>query len=361
MLIPIAKPQLGKEEKKAVLEVLNSGILAQGDRVREFEELFAKFVGTKYAVATSNGTTALHLSLLALGIGQGDEVITTPFTFIASANSILYTGAKPIFVDIDEDTFNINPDLIERSITSKTKAILPVHLFGLPSDMGKIRKIAKKYNLYVIEDACQAHGAKIANHSAGSIGDVGCFSFYPTKNMTTGEGGIVTTNNKKLADKTRLLREHGMKIKYHHDVLGYNFRMTNLAAAIGICQLKKLPAFNKKRIQNAKYLSRYLTHVHGIKIPKIPENHQHVFHQYTIRVDKDYRMSRDKLILHLHEKGIGSSVHYPIPVNKQKVYKDFGVTDKLPVAEKAANEVLSLPVHPGLTKRDLDKIIAALK
>ncbi len=240
MKVNIAQPQIGKEEIKAVTEVLKSGMLAQGPKVAEFEEKFAKFIGVKCAIATTSGTTALHVALLSAGIGPGDEVITTPLTFIATANAILYTGARPVFVDIDEATYNINPDLIEKVITEKTKAIMPVHLYGQSANMTKIMAVARKHKLTVIEDACQAHGARWKEKKVGSFG-IGAFSFYPTKNMTTGEGGMITTDSKEIYEKACLIRAHGSKVKYYHDILGYNFRLTDIGAAIGIEQLKKLP------------------------------------------------------------------------------------------------------------------------
>jgi len=356
-MIPVSKPLLGKKEKEAVWRVLESGILAQGPRVAEFEKRFAEYIRVKYAVATSSGTTALHLALLAHGIKKGDEVITTPFTFIASSNAILYCGAKPVFVDIGED-FNINPDLIEKKITKKTKAILPVHLFGYPADMVKIMKIAKKYHLAVIEDCCQAHGASIFGKKVGSFG-TGCFSFYPTKNMTTGEGGMITTNNKQIAERAKLLRNHGMKIRYYHDVLGFNFRMTDIAAAIGLEQLKKLEKFNKKRIGNANYLNKNIK-TKGIILPKVKIGYRHVFHQYTIRVTPQCPKSREELIRILNDNGIGSAIYYPLPVYHQKPYVRLSCKNRFPVTEKCTREVLSIPVHPSLTKRDLNKIVSVL-
>lgn len=356
-MISIACPQIGKEEQKAVFNVLTSGVIAQGPKVAEFEEKFAKYIGTKYAVAVSSGTTALHLALLALGIGPGDEVITTPFTFIASANSILYVGAKPIFVDICEDDLNIDPAKIEAKVTKKTKAILPVHLYGQAASMDEIMKIAKKHKFFVIEDACQSHGAIYKGKKAGSIGDCGCFSFYPTKNMTTGEGGIVTTNNKKIYEKIKILREHGSKKKYYHEALGYNFRMTDIEAAIGIEQLKKLNKFNKRRQENAKILTEGLKNIKGIITPKVKENYTHTFHQYTVRITKEFKKSRDETAQILNKKGIGTGIHYPLPIHKQFLYKKLGYKDKFPIAEKLSQEVLSLPVHPGLSSKDLKKII----
>jgi perosamine synthetase len=353
-VIHIAKPQIGMEEKQAVLEILDSGIIAQGERVKAFEEFFAQMCGVKYAIATTSGTTALYTALLALGIGEGDEVITSPFTFIASANSILYTNAKPVFVDIDPKTFNINPDLLEASITPHTKAILPVHLFGLMCDMDAIMRIANKYGLMVVEDACQSHAAGYNGQRAGSFG-VGTFSFYPTKNMTSAEGGMITTNDEMLNEKCRVIRQHGMRRRYFHDELGFNFRMTDVHAAIGLEQLKKLSGFNLARQKNAKYLSENLK---GVTVPYIPEKCEHVFHQYTIRVPDN---KRDVLRQYLQENGVGSEVYYPVAVNKQSFYvKDLKYNIELQEVERATQEVLSLPVHPALSQEDLETIVASV-
>jgi perosamine synthetase len=352
-VIPIAKPLIGEEEKQAVLEVLESGMLAQGSRVQAFEEAFARYCGVKYAVATSAGTTALHVALLAHGIGPEDEVITTPFTFIASANSILYVGARPVFVDIDPVTFNIRPDLLKAAITSHTKALMPVHLFGLPADMGPITEVAEQYGLVVIEDACQAHGAEYRGKRVGSFG-TGCFSFYPTKNITTAEGGMITTDDEEIAEKCRVIRQHGMRKRYYHDELGFNFRMTDVHAAIGLAQLGKLERFNETRIANARYLSERLR---GVVIPAVPEGRRHVFHQYTVRVP-DGR--RDAVLDGLKERGIGSGVYYPVPIHRQQFYRDMGYDLTLPEAEQAAGQVLSLPVHPGLSLVDLETIVDAV-
>jgi perosamine synthetase len=357
-MITISKVKFGKEELSAIAKVVKSGRLVQGEKVIEFEEAFSKYIGSKYAVAVSSGTNALFSSLLALGIGKGDEVITTPFSFIASSNAILYTGAKPVFVDIDEKTFNINPKLIEAKITKRTKAILPVHLYGLPCDMESIQKIAKKYNLFVVEDACQAHGAMFKNKKVGALGDLGCFSFYATKNMTTVEGGMITTSSKTLYEKLKLLRNHGSKIRYKHELLGYNFRMTDVSAAIGIEQLKKIPKLNKVRISNANYLTKNLSKINWFNIPQTPSQLTHVFHQYTVRLGLN--INRAKIIDVLNKKGIKTEVYYPIPIHKQKVYKSLGYKDKLSVAEKLAKSVLSIPVHPYLTQSELKKIVYGL-
>lgn len=355
-MISIAKPSIGKDEINAVTEVLKSGRLTQGAKVKEFEEKFAKYIGTKHAIATSSGTTALHVALLAAGIRAGDEVITTPFSFIASANCILFCGAKPVFVDIDDLTFNINSKLIEQKITEKTKAIIPVHLYGQACDMDRIMEIAKKHNLYVIEDACQAHGALYKGKKVGSFG-LGCFSFYGTKNITTGEGGMITTNDDVIAEKARMIREHGAKQRYYHKILGYNFRMTDIVAAIGIEQLKKIEKFNKAREKNAKYLTKKLNSIKGIVLPVEAVDRKHAWHQYTIRVTED----RDKLKQKLNEKGIGAEIYYPLAIHQQELYKGLGYNDSLPKAEKAAKEALSLPIHPAVTKKDLDFIVKSIE
>jgi dTDP-4-amino-4,6-dideoxygalactose transaminase len=351
-MINMAKPQIGEDEKKAVMEVMDSGIIAQGPRVKAFEDAFAVMCNTKHAIATTSGTTALHVALLAHGIGKDDEVITSAFTFIASANSILYVDARPVFVDIDPRTFNLDVSQIEKAITKKTKAILPVHLFGLSCDMDAIMKIAEKHGLAVIEDACQSHGAEYKGKKVGSFG-TGTFSLYPTKNMTSAEGGMITTNDPALDEKCRVLRQHGMRKRYYHDELGFNFRMTDIHAAIGLAQLKKLEKFNAQRQSNAKFLSANLK---GVVTPFIPEGQSHVFHQYTIRVENG---KRDALRTYLNEHGVGSEVYYPVPIHKQSFYvSELGYADSLPETERAALEVLSLPVHPALSQADLETIVA---
>src|SRR5450759_4982924 len=349
-MINIAKPMIGVEEKQAVLEVLDSGILAQGPRTKLFEEAFAKMTGVSYAIATSSGTTALHVAMLAHRIGPGDEVITTPFTFIASANSVVYTGARPVFIDIDPATFNLNPAQIEAAITPRTKAILPVHLYGLSSNMDAIEQIANQYHLILLEDACQSHAATYKGKKVGSFG-TGTFSFYPTKNMTSGEGGMITTNDPEINETCRVIRNHGMRRRYYHDELGYNFRITDLHSAIGLAQLNKLEGFNKKRREDAAYLSANLK---GVAPPFIPRDCEHVFHQYTVRVAGG---QRDALRAYLLEKGIGTEIYYPVPIHQQAYYtQKLGYHQSLPEAERAAGEVLSLPVHPGLSHDDLELI-----
>ena len=356
--VPIAKPIIGDEEIENVVEVLKSGMIAQGPKVEEFEEEFAEWVGADYGIAVNSGTAALHVALLSCGIGEGDEVITSPFTFIASGNSIVYTGAKPVFADIDLETYTIDPNSIEDLITENTKAILPVQLYGQSADMDRINEIAEKYGLTVIEDAAQAHGATFNGTPVGSMGDMACFSFYPTKNMTTSEGGIITTNDEELAENARVFRAHGASIRYHHSEIGYNFRMTDISAAIGLAQLDKIDDFNCKRIENAAYLNEGLRNVDGIITPYCADGSKHVYHQYTIRVEKG---DRDDWVDIINDCGVGTGIHYPIPLYNQPIYKSLGFEGDCPNAELAADNVISLPVHPSLTKEDLDLVIEAVK
>lgn len=357
-MIPIAQPLISDQEIDEVVKVLKSGFIAQGPKVAEFEEKFAEYVGVDHAVAVTSGTAALHTALLALGIENGNEVVTTPFSFAATGNSVLYTGARPVFVDIDPKTFNLDPDKIEAAITKNTKAILPVHLYGQPADMDPLKKIADEHNLWIIEDAAQAHGAQYHDKMVGSLGDIACFSFYPTKNMTTGEGGMITTDSEELADRARMLRSHGESERYNHTILGYNFRMTDIAAAIGLVQLERLDGFTKSRIENAEYLTTHIDSIEGILPPFVMDRVKHVFHQYTVRVEKG---KRDALKEVLTQLGIGTGVHYPKTIYQQKLYQDLGIAANCPQAEKAAQEVLSLPVHPKLTVDDLGEIVNILE
>ncbi len=358
-MIPVAKPILGKEEQEAVQEVLCSGMIAQGDKVTEFEKAFAEFTGVKHAIATSNGTTALHVALLAHGIKAGDEVITTSFSFIATGSAIKMVGATPVFIDISKDGFMIDVEKIEAAITPRTKAILPVHLFGEICEMQKIMEIAQKHNLIVIEDACQAHGAELSEKKAGSFG-TGCFSFYPTKNMTTGEGGMVTANDDVIAAKVRKKINHGSVQRYYHDEVGYNFRMTNIAAAIGLAQLQKIEGFTAQRRENAAKLQNMLFAKQGIVLPKGVEDKKHVFHQYTIRVTKEYEKSREEVMKYLQEQGVGCAVYYPVPIHKQEAFAKQNNLS-LPNTERVAKEVLSLPVHPGLREEDFKRMQEVFK
>jgi len=357
-MIPIARPLIGEEEKKKVMEVLDSGFITQGKVTAEFEERFAAFTKTKYAVASSSGTTALHLALLALGIGGGDKVLTTPFTFIASSNAILYCGARPVFCDIDERTFNLSPASAREALEKdrSIKAILLVHLFGLPCDMDAFRSLAKEFDVLLLEDCAQAHGATFKGEPAGSMGAAGCFSFYPTKNMTTGEGGAVTTSCDETLRLLKLYREHGSAREYEHDVLGYNFRMTNLEAAIGLCQLEKLSEFNRRRRENAKFYLHRLAANPALTLPAEPEGCVHSWHQFTLRVPE-----RRKLMDILRKEEIGCKVFYPIPLHRQPLYRSLGYgSESLPACEKAAEEVISIPVGPSLNGDDLERIVRVL-
>ena len=349
-MISIANPLIGAEERAAVDKVLKSGIIAQGPEVAKFEEEFAEMCGVKYAVATSNGTTAGHLVMIANKIGPGDEVITTPFTFFATASVVMMVGAKPIFIDVEKGGFCLDPESIESVITEKTKAIHPVHLYGELADIPKISKIAKDNNLVLIEDSAQAHCAEEWGGKAGSFGDAGWFSFYPTKNMTTSEGGMITTNSKELADRCRILRAHGMSAQYQHTEFGYNYRMTDISAAIGRVQLKRLSGFNNRRREVAMVYNEHLS-----SYVQVPKNRRgHVFHQYTILSD-----DRDKLRKHLQDKEVGSGTYYPKLLFNYEPMSQY--TADCPRAQELTNKALSLPVHPALTDKDVFTVIEAVK
>ncbi|MEA2037362.1 MAG: DegT/DnrJ/EryC1/StrS family aminotransferase [Nanoarchaeota archaeon] len=362
-MIPVAKPSVTEKEKKAVQEVLNSGMLAQGPKVKEFEEKFAQLCNTKFAIAVNSGTAAIHSSLYASGIKQGDEVITVPFTFVATVNPIVMQGAKPIFVDVKEDTFNINPDLILEKITPKTKAIIAVDLYGQVFDYKTIRDIAKDKNLILIEDACQAVNASLDGKQAGSFGDMASFSFYATKNMITGEGGMITTDNEKYAELSKRFRHHGQseQTRYEYYDLGYNYRMTDIQAAIGLAQLDKIEELTNKRIKNATSLTEGLKDIKGITVPFVKPNVKHVFHQYTIKIN-GFRLTRDDLITHLKKNGVDCGIYYPKPLHLQPSFTKLGYkSGDFLVSEKLSKEVISLPVHPSLLVSDIEKIIELIK
>ena len=352
-MIPMAKPLMGKEEKEAVLRVMDSGMLTHGPEVVEFEKEFSSFIGVEHGAGVTNGTSAIHLALAALGVGPGDEVITTSFSFIASASPILFLGAKPVLTDIDTGTFNMAPDSLESKITNRTKAIIPVHLYGQSADMDRIMDIAE--DIPVLEDCAQAHGAQYKGRTVGSIGKCGMFSFYPTKNMTTGEGGMVVSDDEDFINRVRMLRNHGQVSRYDHLVIGYNLRMTSIAAAIGRVQLKNLPQNNKRRIKNGKALTKNLTGIEGIIPPYVEEYNEHVYHQFTIRVKKD----RDALMEGLNTREIGSKVFYPTTLASSPAISKY-VEGFYPKAEIACKEVLSLPVHPGVHIDDIEKISSAV-
>jgi perosamine synthetase len=353
-MIPIARPDIGQEEIAAVTEVLQSGMIAQGKRVKELENAWAELVGVKHAIATANGTLALMAIFAGIGLEPGDEVITVSHTFAATANAILATGATPVFVDIEPDTYLIDARRIERAITPRTRAICPVHLFGLVADMDMIRAIADRHGLVVVEDACQAHGATFRGRMAGSFGH-GAFSLYATKNMTTAEGGLITTDDDKLADWLRLYRNQGMRTRYQFEMLGYNFRMTDLAAAIGLVQLAKLPRNTARRQAIAARYDAAFGEL-PIGLPIVPDGRTHVFHQYTL----DVGGARDAIVADLREAGIGADIYYPVPVHRQSYIMERGLHADLPVTDGAANRTLALPMFPGLTDTEQDQVIEAV-
>ena len=354
-MIPIARPDIGPEEIAAVTEVLSSGMIAQGKRVKELEDAWAEFVGVRHAIAMGNGTLALMAIFTGIGLEPGDEVITVSHTFAATANAILSTGATPVFVDIEPDTYLIDAKKIERAITSRTRAICPVHLFGLVADMDMIRAIADRHGLIVVEDACQAHGATFRGRMAGSFGH-GAFSLYATKNMTTAEGGLVTTNDDALADWLRLYRNQGMRSRYQFEMLGYNFRMTDLAAAMGLAQFAKLPRNTARRQAIAARYDEAFGEL-PIGLPISPDGRSHVFHQYTL----DVGAARDAIVTDLRDAGVGADIYYPIPVHRQSYIMERGLHADLPVTDAAAAHTLALPMFPGLTDDEQGQVIAAVR
>jgi dTDP-4-amino-4,6-dideoxygalactose transaminase len=354
-MIPLARPDIGPEEIAAVTDVLESGMLASGRRVLELEERFAAFIGVTHAIAVSNGTVALMCVFQGLGLGPGDEIITVGHTFNATVSSILSTGATPVFVDIEPGTYVIDAERIEAAITSRTRAISPVHLFGLPADMTAITALADRHGLAIVEDACQAHAATVAGRRVGSFGH-GAFSLYGTKNMTTGEGGLITTNDGRLADWIRLYRNQGMRERYRHEILGYNFRLTDLAAAIGLCQLDKLERNTARRQAIAARYDAAFADL-PIETPVIPVDRTHVFHQYTIAVADD----RDGIVADLAAAGVATGIYYPIPVHRQPYVKERGLGADLPVTDWASEHTLSLPMYPSLAEDDQRVVIAAVR
>jgi len=362
-MIPISKPMIGEEETRAVVDVLRSGMLVQGKKTQELESRFAEFCGVKHAVALNSGTAAIHAALYALGIKEGDEVITAPFTFVASANPILMMGAKVIFADIMPDSFNIDPACIERVITERTKAVIPIDLFGLSADYARIKKIADEHNLLIIEDACQAHGAKFFGKTAGSLGDIACFSFYATKNMMCGEGGMITTDNPEYAELCKRFRHHGQseQTRYEYYDIGYNYRIMDLTAALALAQLDRLPSFIAARQRNANLYNEGLAGIPGITLPKAPKGYDHVYNQYTIMCDNK-KVMRDKLAVDLKEKGIGTSIYYPKPLHLHRHFANLGCKPgDFPISEEFASRVVSLPVGPHVDESDLRSIISTIK
>jgi perosamine synthetase len=373
-MIPIAKPVVGDEEIQAVTEVLKSGMLAEGKVSREFESEFAKYLGVKYATVASNGTTALSTVLDAMGIKPGDEVITTPFTFIASANTIAMIGAIPIFVDVKLDTYNIDPDAVRKAITDKTKAIMPVHIFGMPSDMPELMEIAEENDLQVLEDACQAHGAAIDGKMIGSIGHAGTFSFYATKNMMTGEGGMITSNDEEIIERSLMIKNHGRGKQggYSHYRIGYNNRMMDLVSAIGRIQLQRMDGVLKARRKNAAKLDKLLSE-YDFVIPQVADSgFESGYHVYAPRLYSD-KLNRDDMIQSLKDRGVGSRTVYALPCHKQDTYLNISQwrwadyvnypdysKQSLPNSEEIGTRHFEIPIHPGVSSEDYDTIQSAL-
>lgn len=355
-MIYIARPDIGREEKEAVNKVLESGMLACGSVTNEFENRFSEYIGTDYGIATTSGTTALEVAIKALGLNRDDKILTTAYSFIASANAILYAGLEPVFADIEEDTFNIDVEQLENIYMQHPdiKAVLAVHLFGCPCNMDAILNFVRKHNLFLVEDCAQAHGAMWGDKKAGSLGDAAAFSFYPTKNMTTGEGGMITTNNPEIAEKARLLINHGMRERYHHEVIGYNYRMPNISAAIGIEQLRKLDHMNSRRVYNAQY---YIDNIKNqdVVLPKLQKGH--VFHQFTVKIQNG---KRNRFIQYLEDKEIGYGIFYPLTMPEQKCYENRHFETKYETADRIKEQVVSLPVHPGLSGKDLQYVVESI-
>ncbi len=374
-MIPFTKPIIEDDEIQAVRQVLESGMLAEGKVAHQFEKQFSEYTGTKYATVTSNGTTALTTALEAMGIQPGDEVITSPFTFIASANSIAILGGIPVFVDINPDTYNIDPNLIEAAITAKTRAIMPVHIFGMPSDMRHIMEIAENHDLLVIEDACQAHGAEIDGKRVGSLGHVGCFSFYATKNILTGEGGMITTDDEELYDKMLMIKNHGRGKEggYSHYQIGYNNRMMDIVAAIGVTQMKRINELIRKRRENAKEYDQFFSDFDEIKPQVEDPGFSSGYHLYAPRLYSD-RLTRDEMVSALRNEGVGARPVYALPCHKQNTYlniqkwrwaKFVNYPDyskiNLPISEDIGARHFDIPVHPSLTNEEKETIQEAFK
>jgi len=363
--IKVASPIVGRDEVKAVTDVLLSGKFVSGQKVVEFEEAFARYVGSRYAIAVDSGTSALYISLQAAGVGEGDEVIVPPITFFATVSSVLYLRAKPVFADIDADDLCLSPKDTEEKITSKTKAIIPVHLFGNAAKMDEFLELSRKTDLPIIEDCAQAHGTEYNGEKVGRFGKAGCFSFFATKHMTTGEGGIITTNDSKVAEKSRIIRNHGMVGRDRHVLLGFNNRMTEIEAAMGMVQLKQLDALNARRIANSKYLLARLADLSWAKLLPMRPNVKHTYFWCPLMLAEDMTdKSLDELKKHLQNNRIECRQRYKEPLYKQEVLRNLGLDYSnifLPNAESVAGKVLGLPNHPGLTKGSLDRIVKVLK
>ena len=359
--IPIAQVELSDDEIEAAVEVLKSGRLIQGERTKEFEKSFAEFVGAEQAIAVSSGTAALHIAYLAT-IESGDDVLVPTFSHISTASMVHFAGGRPVFCDIDPQTFTLDLASALANLTDKTTAIVPVHLFGNACPIDETLEFARANDLTVIWDAAQAHGTRYRGADVGSFDDLVCYSFYPTKNMFTGEGGMVTTNDADLAERCRLLRAHGQTEKYYHPTLGLNYRMTDVEAAIGLRQVEKLSDLITKRRDNAAFLTEGLAHLDGITPPDVPDHVDHSYHQYSILLDVErLNGSRDQFMSTLRDQGIGTGVHYPRSIHKQPAFEDLVGAQTLSTSEEISTRILSLPVHPSLSTSDLEAIVRALE
>ncbi|TYL52511.1 DegT/DnrJ/EryC1/StrS family aminotransferase [Agromyces mariniharenae] len=360
-MIPITVVEFGEDAERLVLEVLRSGSVAQGPLVKQFEDRFAQMIGVKHAIAVNNGTTSLVAALSVLDLEPGDEVVTSPFTFVATLNAILEAGATARFADISEHDFNVTAENLAGAITDRTRVLMPVHLYGQIADMDGIAALAAERGLAIVEDSAQSHGSALAGRHAGTYG-LGSFSFYATKNITTGEGGMITTDDDVLADRLRVLRNQGMRARYQYEVAGHNWRLTDLQAAVGLPQLGAYDTVVETRQSNAEYLSAGLAEVPGIVVPRQQRDRRHVWHQYTIRVTPESGISRDEFVSKLGERGVGAGIYYPKLVFDYPTYRDRDdvIIDEYPVAERIVQEVVSLPVHTHLTRDDLDRIISVV-
>jgi len=366
-MIPVCEPTLKGNELKYVTDCVNTTwISSAGKYIKEFEDGFSKFCGTKYGIACSNGTIAIHLALESLGLGKGDEVMIPTFTMIATANAVVYCGAKPVLIDSEKETWGMDPKLIEEKITERTKAILPVHIYGHPCDMDPIKEIAKKHKLWIVEDAAEAHGAEYKGKKVGSIGDIGCFSFYGNKILTTGEGGMCVTNNKKLAERARLLRNHAfIEPRFLHNELGFNYRMTNVQAAIGLAQLERAEELVAARIKNAALYNSLLKDVEGITLPPKKDWAKNVYWMYGILIEKEFGLTRDDVMKKLYNAGIETRSFF-IPMHKQPLYQknDQRFPDtrgEYPIADELSRKGLYLPSSSSLTEKQIHTVVDALK
>lgn len=364
-MIPINRPILDVEEMRAVARVIRSGILTNksgsGQQVARFESAFAAYVGVRFAVAMNSGTAAIHAALLTAGVGPGDEVIVPSFTFVATVEMVALTGARPVYADIDPETYTIDPEEVDAAITSRTKAVIPVHLYGLTADMAPLMELAERHNLVVIEDAAQAVGAEYGEKKAGSLGHMGCFSFYGSKSMVTGEGGMLTTDSLELADTARAVRNHGENQLYQSSMLGHNYRMPELEAAIGNVQLKKLPQFLETRALNAKALSSSLSSIEELQLPVEPEGRRHGWYVYTVRLRGSNAAKRNIVVRRIREHRVDCQVYYPRPVHLQPYYRKLTGSVKLPRTETVARQVFSVPVHPAVGQGGLKRIEEAVR